>query len=98
MIQFSCFCGHAFTVDDDQAGGTVQCPDCRKLNDIPMAGDLAGLGDDGTFNLSEPPVKPDPGRLGDLTYIYHKGTTDARGDDIHLRTKPDDLADVVTEI
>lgn len=98
MIQFSCFCGHAFTVDDDQAGGTVQCPDCRKLNDIPQAGDLAGLGDDGTFNLTEPPVKPDPDRLGELTYIYHKGTTDADGNDIDLRPTPEDLLDVGAEI
>jgi len=98
MIQFSCFCGHAFDVDDDQAGGTIQCPDCRILNDIPRAGDLAALSDDGTFKLGEPPVRPDPERLGELAYIYHQGTTDAYGNDIDLRTTPEDLSDVGAEI
>jgi hypothetical protein len=56
MIQFNCHCSHRFSVTEDQAGGTIQCPSCRKLNDIPFLEDLSRLEDDGTIKLDDGPV------------------------------------------
>jgi len=97
MIQFPCTCGRVFRVHEDQAGGTIQCPACRKLNDIPLLSDLGGLAEDGTFRMTGPAVEADPGRIDDLAHIYHGGRQDHRGDDIDLRNTEDDLANVGVE-
>jgi len=94
MIQFPCTCGRVLRVPEDQAGGTIQCPACRKLNDIPLLSDLGGLAEDGTFRMTGPSVAPDPGRIDDLAHIYHGGRQDYLGDDIDLRNTEDDLANV----
>jgi hypothetical protein len=97
MIQFPCTCGRVFLVEEDQAGGTIQCPVCRKLNDIPLLSDLAGLAEDGTFRMTGPAVASDPDRLGELVHIYHGGRQDHEGDDIDLRNTQEELADVGVE-
>ncbi|MGF1632268.1 MAG: hypothetical protein ACFCVE_00320 [Phycisphaerae bacterium] len=52
MIRFPCPCGNRLEVPDDEAGGLVQCPACRRLNDVPAASDAPSIEDDGTFRLS----------------------------------------------
>ena len=89
MIRFSCHCGHKFEVDDDQAGGDVQCTACGLLNDVPHLGDLPTLAEDGTFRVAEP-LPREPGRVGRLSYIYQRGTTDRAGEEIDLRRQPED--------
>ena len=43
MIDFVCHCGFGFSVQDDMAGALVQCPKCRRLNDVPLLSDLEHL-------------------------------------------------------
>lgn len=59
MIRFNCLCGHQFELPDDEAGALIQCPDCRKLNDVPTLGDLQSI-DDAGYKLDDIPVAPDP--------------------------------------
>lgn len=89
MIRFSCHCGHGFEVDGGQAGGDVQCPACGLLNDVPHLDDLPNLADDGTFRVADP-LPREPGRVGQLSYIYQRGTTDRAGEAIDLRRRPEE--------
>ncbi len=92
MIQFACHCRHVFTLNDDEAGGLVQCPDCGRLNDVPTLGDLANLAEDGTFKVdSSDPVK-EAHRLAELSLVFSKGRTDAQGNEIDLRRTLEDVA------
>jgi hypothetical protein len=86
MIQFSCHCGHAFSVDDDFAGGVMQCPQCKILVDVPMLNELGNIDDDGVYKLDgeEPPVQH-PGRVQELTTVFTRDRFDANGTPIDLR-------------
>jgi hypothetical protein len=95
MIDFSCLCGHHFSVPQDLAGGLVQCPQCKRLNDVPLLGDLANIDDQGIFKLDEPPkLKDDPNRVKQLTYVFTRDHYDADGKPIDNRQTPQELAKV----
>lgn len=91
MIEFPCHCGHVFRLDNDQAGGLVQCPDCRRLNDVPLHSDLAAIAEDGTYKVGDQHQPPPPDGLADLLYVYQKGALDEHGNEIDLKLKPSDL-------
>ena len=92
MIQFPCPCGHAFSLDDDQAGGFVQCPTCHRLNDIPALGEIHQIASDGTYILEPPVPRPQTEDVvADLAYIYQKSVRDNEGNEIDLRTTPAEL-------
>jgi hypothetical protein len=92
MIRFACQCGHQFILEDSQAAGEVQCPDCRKLNDVPTHGDLALMADDGTIGLKPLEIEEEPDRLALLSQIYAKGRQDESGNDIDFRPTPAEVA------
>ena len=92
MIHFACHCGHSFDLDDSQAAGEVQCPQCGRLNDVPTRADLQFLGEDGSLELKPVEVAEEPDRLAVLSQIYAKGRQDAEGNDIDFRPRPEDLA------
>lgn len=88
MITFPCHCKHhRFAVPESEAGAMVQCPLCKRLNDVPTLSDLRHLEDDGTLKLSDAPVKRgDDGRtLREMHRVYGKRKTDDDGTDIDLR-------------
>ncbi len=85
MIPFACRCKFRFAVPDDQAGGTIQCPQCGRLNDIPTLDDLPHLDADGVFDIYVDRPTDDAQRLAELGIVYAKGTRDAEGDEIDLR-------------
>src|SRR4051812_46320634 len=91
MIKFPCHCGHAFAMNDDQAGGVIQCPKCGRLCDIPTLSDLQQISDDGTFKLDESPVKPEADRLAQLQSAFARQNVDDTGEDIDLRPTMDDI-------
>jgi hypothetical protein len=94
MIRFACLCKHRFDVDDDMAGGMIQCPACGRLNDVPTLSDLPHLAEDGTYNVDVELPKDNPYRLAELAIVYSKGTSDAEGDEIDLRNAPEDFRTV----
>ena len=92
MIRFACQCGHPFVLDDSQAAGKVQCPNCRKLNDVPTHHDLAHMDEDGVLELKPLEMKKSPIGWRLLSQIYAKGRQDESGNDIDFRPTPEDLA------
>lgn len=86
MISFSCRCGHGFSVNDDLAGGLIQCPACKRLNDVPRLGDRDSLDNEGIYKLDQAPrVQNDEARVSELTTIYTREHFDAEGRPIDLR-------------
>lgn len=86
MIEFPCNCGHAFTVTDDQAGTQIQCPDCKRLNDIPTLSDLQNLEDGGIYKMDSTPINhADPHRVAEMTHIFTRNHYDAEGTPIDIR-------------
>jgi len=105
MIKFPCHCGHHFAVEDEQAGGAIQCPQCGRLNDIPTLSDLEHI-EEGVFKLDPPPhggqvhepgpsqVLPydeKPDALEQLRRAFGKGKTEDGGAEIDLRPSIDDI-------
>lgn len=92
MIRFPCRCGHEFSVLDEDAGYSVQCPKCGLLVDVPALSDLANIEADGTFVLGDDPVvRDEPGRLAELERVFTSRRVDDEGNEIDLRTDPTDL-------
>jgi hypothetical protein len=91
MIPFACLCKHRFEVDEETAGGMIQCPACGRLNDVPTLGDLPHLSEDGTYEVDVDRPRDDPARLAQLGLYYSKSTHDADGDEIDLRIRPEDI-------
>ena len=89
MIRFACRCKHAFAVEDDLAGGMIQCPVCGRLNDVPTLDDLPNLTADGTYDVEVDLPQDNPYRLAELNLIYAKSRRDAEGDEIDLRISMD---------
>jgi hypothetical protein len=95
MIQFPCTgCGQVFSVSDDEAGRSIQCPQCARLTDVPAHSDLGNLAEDGTFKLSGParPVADPSQRIAEIALAFQKGRVDDDGQEIDLRNTPEDLA------
>ena len=82
MIQLSCRCSFVLDVPADQAGLTVQCPQCGRLNDVPNLGDLPNLDKDGGYKIVAPLNRDEPNRLADLNQAFSRQRTveiDMRG-------------------
>jgi len=72
----------------DMAAGTIQCPDCGLLCDIPTLEDLHATAEDGTLRLRETPSHAEPQRVADLARTFSRRT------DKDLRASHNDLAAV----
>jgi hypothetical protein len=86
-----------FEVPMDLAGGTIQCPQCHVLADIPSLSDLPNLNPDGTFAFEDPEALPDPFTAGDLHKALTNRTTDSHGREKDLRMKVEHLQTVGVE-
>lgn len=53
MIHFVCICGEPLDVPADMAGEQLQCPNCRRLLDVPQLGEANAFEEDGTLRLGE---------------------------------------------
>lgn len=68
MIEFPCQCGYRFSVPLELAGTSLQCPQCRRLNDIPKLSELASFEADGTYAL-EPAEASQGTRFGERVVL-----------------------------
>jgi hypothetical protein len=67
------------------------------LNDVPTLSELLQIAEDGTYKLDAEASGADTDQTArKLAYIYQKGTRDAQGNEIDLRTTPQDLMAVGT--
>lgn len=86
MIEFPCNCGYRFTVTDDLAGGLIQCPQCKRLNDIPTLNDLNDLDNEGIYKIEDgPDIRNDPKRVEEMTYVFTRDHYDEAGEPIDIR-------------
>lgn len=85
MIRFSCHCGHPFSLEDDQAGGLIQCPKCGRLNDVPTLDEVAALARDGTYTLKSVDKTLEPARLAELSLVFGPPRVDGAGREKDLR-------------
>jgi hypothetical protein len=91
MIEFPCHhCGFQFSVPQDQAGGTIQCPTCHRLADIPTLSDLESILPDGTYLLDQPEPPP-PDRLAKTFEAFDRSIYDAHGNEKDLRLTMHDI-------
>src|ERR1700733_10835921 len=60
MIDFTCLCGHPISVEDEQAGTSLQCTKCARLVSVPTLDDLKNLDADGTYTFGERYQAPAP--------------------------------------
>jgi hypothetical protein len=92
MITFPCPCGtHSFSLPDDEAGALVQCPNCKRLNDVPTLSDLAAMEQDGTVKFAPEKPKSERNRLAELQRSFGRSRKDANGNEIDLRQTFDQL-------
>lgn len=91
VIKFTCKCGHRFAAPLEQAAGTVQCPDCGLLCDIPTLSDLASLEGDGTLRMAPAKPRVEPHRIDHLAAAFTRERLDGQGSEIDLRPSQDDL-------
>ena len=93
VIRFSCHCGYLFELDQDQAGGTVQCPRCALLRDVPSYADLGRLAEDGTYQIEGAggPEQENPENVQELAYVYRRGPLDLYGNEKDLRNTQADI-------
>jgi hypothetical protein len=91
MIRFSCHCSHEFLVDEDQAGGLIQCPKCSRLNDIPALSDVQNLEDGGIYKLDTDVGAPKQIEIPAATRAFTRDLRDERGDDIDMRASVDEF-------
>lgn len=75
MIRFPCICGHPFELPEDQAGTSLQCPNCGLLVDVPTVTELAALGEDGTYKVDSA-VKHDPEALEKMILAFSQDRED----------------------
>jgi hypothetical protein len=90
MIDFPCQCGHRFSVPEDTAGASLQCPKCHRLVDVPTLGDLAGILPDGTYSMDAPTPR-DPQMLANMLRAFNRDTHDEYGREKDLRLSEEDL-------
>jgi hypothetical protein len=88
MIDFPCTCGHLFSVPQDLAGGLIQCPKCKRLNDVPRLGELSDLDEKGMYKIGpDPSKKPDPQGIAEMATVFTRDHFDATGAPIDNRGK-----------
>jgi hypothetical protein len=91
MIRFNCHCTHEFLVSEDQAGGTVQCPKCSRLNDVPTLSDIENLEDGGIFKIGAGPNAPSKDVLPNAARAFTRDKHDESGEDIDMRPTVDEF-------
>jgi hypothetical protein len=91
MIDFPCLCGFKFSVPADLAGGLIQCPQCKRLNDVPTLGEISNLDGEGIYKLEPSPQRHEPQRLGELFTAFTRQHFDAEGNPIDLRLTMQDV-------
>src|SRR3954470_3486299 len=93
MIEFPCPCGQfKFSLQDDMAGGLIQCPKCRRLNDVPTSAQMLELDDTGVYKLDEPPPPPPRERIIEsATRAFTRERFDEQGHKIDLRGSVNDI-------
>jgi hypothetical protein len=94
VIEFPCTCGHRFSLDDDEAGGLVQCPQCNRLNDVPTLSEQGQIAHDGTYKMEAAELRDPRAAEADLAYVYQKGVYDVEGNEIDLRNTPEETASI----
>jgi hypothetical protein len=91
MIQFNCHCSFRFEVPQDQAGGLIQCPQCGRLNDVPLLSDIENLDDEGIYKLDDVPENPHQ-TFEETHRVYTRGHVDeSTGEEIDLRPSADEI-------
>ena len=58
MIRFVCTCGDVMEVPAELAGDALQCPNCKRLVDVPALSDVDAFDADGTVKLFTPDAAP----------------------------------------
>jgi hypothetical protein len=91
MIEFPCRCGRGFSVPDDQAGKSFQCPDCQRLVEVPLLSELQSIDADGSYKVEELEFKEDEERIRELRRIYLAGHSGRDTQQVDLRTTDEDL-------
>ena len=91
MINFPCQCGFKFSVPTDLAGTDLQCPECKRLVDVPLLGELGAVNPDGTYRIDTKP-ELDPQLLPSLMQAFNRNTFDFSGNEKDLRTTFNDIA------
>src|SRR5436309_2041390 len=84
-LRFACTCGTVLEVPIEQAGTSLQCPQCGRLVDVPTLSDLAALSEDGTYKVDELELRDEPDRLAKLHRAFGHQRVDEQGHDIDLR-------------
>jgi hypothetical protein len=76
MISFKCRCGTRIQVNDDQAGDSLQCPQCHLAVDVPALDDLEHLDEDGNLKFADD-IQPVQKKLADNRklpgFLEHEG-------------------------
>ena len=86
MIDFPCHhCAFKFSVPADLAGGTIQCPECGFLADVPTHGDREAILPDGTYRMDAPEAPAADG-LAKAMYAFNRDSLDDEGNEKDLRT------------
>lgn len=92
MIKFNCHCSYELEVPTDLAGGLIQCPQCKRLNDVPTLSDLEHLEAGGIFKISETPDHPV--NLAATSRAFTRQHTDTSGRPIDIRQTVDEFLDI----
>ncbi len=87
MIKFACTCHAILEVSDAFAGTSLQCPQCKRLVDVPTLGDLKSIDDEGSYKVDAVKVHNEPDRLEKLHRAFTHQRIDQHGRDIDLRQK-----------
>lgn len=104
MITFACRCSNRITVDDDQAGESMQCPRCGLLVDVPTIDDLPGLREDGSYEFNDEKRSEAQSRshpMLDTPSPMRKEPTDRRlslKEFLNVGTSDDDLLEIKDEV
>ncbi len=93
MISFNCACGHyKFSLPDDMAGGMIQCPKCRRLNDVPTSLDLTQIDEDGAYKLYDEPEATSTEAVRKMSRAFTRDHHDTGGSEIDLRNADQDFS------
>ena len=85
MIEFPCRCKYFFQLPADQAGLSVQCPQCGLLVDVPNVGDVGRIEPDGTYRLDTVAEPLPDNTFKDLALVYYPQRQLPDGTEIDLR-------------
>src|SRR4051812_34288589 len=93
MIEFPCRCGrYNFSVPTEMAGDSVQCPECRRLIDVPLMSDLAAMEDDGSLKLGAKVETPSEAEVvRKAMRAFTRERFDEHGNEIDMRATFDDV-------